>query len=258
MSYNDLVSFEKDMDKLFPFHNAEEWDNVGLQIANSNNIIKKVLITLDLNIKVINFAIKEKFNLILAHHPLIFKPLKKIVAIDDYLSILIKNLVTNNIAFLCLHTNLDKFFNKLLSQKIGLKKIKPLSPDGIGSYGFFPKPMSLKAFLDRVKEKLKLNDLTYTGDESKRIKGVACVGGGGGSYFNHFLKAKKIDLFLTADVRYHTACYADEIGLPIVDAGHYYTENIMLDELKKILDRKYRNEIFFEVSKINTNPLKYN
>lgn len=255
MSYYDLDSFEKELDILFPFNSAEEWDNVGLQIANENIKVKKVLITLDLNLKVIKYAKKNSFDVILAHHPLINQPLNKINAIHDYKSILVKNLILSNIAFIALHTNLDRYFNELLSKKLGLKKIKPLTADGLGSYGYLSRPVKLKDFINAVKEKLVLKKVEYAGDDNKVIKCVAAVGGSGTSYFNNTLKQKRIDVFITGDVRYHTALDAQEGDIAIIDAGHFSTETIMLPELKKLLQKKFRKKIFFEIS-VNKNPIK--
>ena len=103
---------------------AEEWDNTGLQVAAQNIKINKVLITLDLNLNVLEYAKANRFNLIISHHPLIFKGIKNIIAYKHFKSKLIKELLLSKVALFILHTNLDKHFYNLLSKKLKLIKIK--------------------------------------------------------------------------------------------------------------------------------------
>lgn len=257
MSYYDLNAFEKRINKLFPFTNAEDWDNIGLQIAGTNTKIKKVLLTLDLNLQVLKYAETNKFNLIISHHPLIFKAINKIIGYKNYQSLIIKELMKSDIALLVLHTNLDRYFNKLLSKKIGLQKIKFISKNGFGSYGVLKKTLKLREFIKKVKKVLKLEHLRYIGDNNRSIKTVAAIGGSGAEYINDEIM-RKVDLLITSDIKYHSAQSAQEIDLALIDAGHYFTENIMMDELKKKLDTTFKREIKFEINRICTDPIKFN
>jgi dinuclear metal center YbgI/SA1388 family protein len=257
LSYYDLNLFEKKISRLFPEVEAEDWDNVGLQIAAENKPIRKALITLDVNKEVVEYAKQNRFDLIISHHPLIFKGLKKIIAFNHYKHNLVKELLFSKVALFVLHTNLDKYYSKLLAEKLKLSKIKPLSEEGFGSIGLLPKPIKLSTLLDKIKVILKLNHLRYTGSETKKIKKIACIGGSGESFLNRDLLKKKVDVLITADIKYHGAHLSDELSLPVIDAGHYYTENIMMDALKTKLDKLFQKEIIFQVNKIKTDPIKF-
>ena len=236
---------------------AEEWDNTGLQVAAQNIKINKVLITLDLNFNVLEYARANRFNLIISHHPLIFKGIKNIIAYKHFKSKLIKELLLSKIALFILHTNLDKHFYNLLSKKLKLINIKSLSEKGIGSYGVLPRALSLKELVKKVKKELKLKFLKYTGDNNKKIKTVACVGGSGASFVDNILLEKKIDALITSDIKYHAALLSEEFGISLIDGGHYYTENIMMNELKRKLKKAFKDKIIFETNKITTDPFKF-
>ena len=91
---------------------AEKWDNVGLMLGNYNKEVKKVLVCLDVTTKVVKEAIDKKINLIVSHHPLIFKPLKNLDFTEDFKSNIIRNLIKNDISVISFHTNLDSRVNK--------------------------------------------------------------------------------------------------------------------------------------------------
>lgn len=256
MNYYDLNLFEKQISKLFPEIDAEEWDNVGLQVAAENVKINKALITLDLNLQILEYARTNKFDLIISHHPLIFKDVKNIIAYKNYKSQLIKELLLSKVALFVLHTNLDKHFYNILSKRLKLKKIKVLSEQGFGSYGVLSRPLSLKEIMEKVKKELKLKYVRYTGDENKKIKTIACVGGSGDSFINNILLEKKIDALITSDIKYHAAQLSDELSVPVIDAGHYYTENVMMPALKERLKKIFKHKIIFEINKIKTDPFK--
>jgi len=253
-----LNSFERQINKLFPIANAEEWDNTGLQIAADNIKIQKVLITLDLNLKVLKYAKKNNFNLIISHHPIIFKNISHIIAYKNTKSFLIKELLISNIALLVAHTNLDKYFYDLLSKQLKLKKIKTLTEEGFGSYGTLSNPFLLTDLVEKIKTLLNVPHLRYTGNDNDPVKTIACIGGGGGAYINQMLLNRKIDAIITSDIKYHTAQLSEELNIPVIDAGHFYTENIMLPELKKKLEKVFKHKITFEINTIKTDPFKFN
>lgn len=249
----------------FPSCLAEDWDNVGLQIANENIIINNVLITLDITSDVIEYAKEKRFELIISHHPLIFSPISSIIAFNNYLSFLIKELLLYNIAVFVIHTNLDKICFKLLSQIFNLKNIKPIKEEtnsslevGTGSYGEFPMEVTLKELLDMIKKKLNIEKLRYVGNLNKRVRIVGTCGGTGTSLINAQLLKKKIDVLITADLKYHTALDARQMGISVIDAGHYHTEKILLPHLKETLENMFSDtKINFEVANFLSEPLNF-
>jgi len=263
-NYN-LVEFINKLEDEFPSCLAEDWDNVGLQIANENIIINNVLITLDITSDVIEYAKEKKFNLIISHHPLIFSPIYSIIAFNNYLSHLIKELLLYNIAVFVIHTNLDKIYFELLSQMFNLKNIKPIKEEinyslkaGTGSYGELSYEITLKELLEMVKKKLNIEKLKYVGDLNKRVKIIGTCGGTGTSLINEGLTKKGIDVLITADLKYHTALNAKQLGIAVIDAGHYHTEKILLPHLRKKLINLFSDtKISFEVSNFITDPLNF-
>lgn len=121
------------MENFAPPHLAEEWDNIGLHIGDPAAGVDRVLVTLDVNMELVREAMAKNVQLIVSHHPLIYKPLKNL-RYDKPLGAIIKILVENKIAVYCAHTNLDSAacgVNVELAQKLGLKEIKVLNPDKV-------------------------------------------------------------------------------------------------------------------------------
>jgi len=248
------VEFIRLLDREFPDYLAEEWDNVGLQIASDNIAIRRVILTLDVSEDLLKYALENKFNLVISHHPLIFKPIKSIIAFNNFVSSLIHQFLAANIALFVMHTNLDKVFFDRLSKILELENIKPISdePDSeyssFGSFGTLNKNIRLKDLLEIIKKRLNLKNLIYVGDLNKEVKTVGSCGGTGTSYITSKLLDKNIDVFITSDLKYHTAQDAQRLGLAVVDAGHYNTEMVLLPELKKKLEVLFENSgIYFEI-----------
>ncbi len=133
-----LSKLEMILDKLFSKSKALKWDNVGLQVGSKNKEIKNILVTLDANDNCINEAIEKNSDLIFAHHPLIFEPLKTIVD-TNHIQGLVKKLIENNIALYCAHTNydlMDKGLNDFVANKMGLNDIKVLQKNKQQWYKF--------------------------------------------------------------------------------------------------------------------------
>ncbi|MBN1898581.1 MAG: Nif3-like dinuclear metal center hexameric protein [Spirochaetes bacterium] len=264
MKNYSLVQFAEKLEKKFPYCLAEKWDNVGIQIANDNVIVKRVLLTLDVSHGIIEYASKNNFNVIITHHPLIFRPFHNLRAFEDYTAYAIKELLRTNIALIALHTNLDKIYFHALSDIFPLKKIKPIERDlhnpdiGLGSYGQLETPLALKKVMEIIKDKLKIKHLRYVGELDRQVKVIGSCGGSGGSLITKDLVNKHIDVLLTSDIKYHTATLAEQMNIALIDAGHYHTEKVLLflleQNLKKIfLDSK----ILFECSHINTDPIYF-
>lgn len=355
------------METIAPIDLAESWDNVGLQVESGNNSIKSVLVALEATEKVVNEAKEKKADLIITHHPLIFKPIKSVTT-KSSIGRIINDLIKNDISLYCSHTNLDfaeNGTNVILAQLIGIEKSKPFimtekekyfkivvyvpeenlesvrdamgdggagyignysgctfSSMGIGTFipnagsnpyigtinrlqkvkeyrletivskenltvvidkmlkahpyeevaydiiplenkfnkyglgrvGNIPN-MKLVEFCEQIKQKLKADHLKVVGDLDKKVNKV-CVCSGSGAAFIDDAYRTGCDCFITGDVKYHEAQYALELGMALVDAGHFETENIMCSALVEqlnayVIENKLDVNIFPSSSNIN-------
>lgn len=233
----------KILEKKFPKINAEEWDNVGLLVGDYDKEVKKIQFSIDASLEVIENAIKEKVDMIITHHPFIFKAIKSINE-QDILSKKIRALIRNDINIYSIHTNLDSSvsgLNDYVLEKLGYTNYKFLDYDeekncGIGRIFKLDKEKDLKKFIEELKLKLQISNLRVISNNlNKKIKKVALINGSAMSYWRK-AKKEKIDLFITGDVGYHDALDARESGLAVIDFGHYESEHffheVLIKELK--------------------------
>lgn len=238
-----------------PFENSLSFDNTGLLIGNLETKVKKVLLSLDITSKVIKEAADIGANLIVTHHPIIFKPLKNL-NFDDLTS----KMIVNNINAICAHTNLDvaeKGVNFELAKKLELSDLRPLTYEEekpMGIIGDLEKEMNCKEFAEFVKTELECENLRYT-TVDKKIKKVGLCSGSGGCFAK---KAKKqgCDAFVTGEIKHSDILGSNELGLMIVDAGHYRTENVIIKPLCEKLQKQFPN-LEFAVSKAFTDNISY-
>lgn len=255
----------KCMEDIAPVYLAENWDNVGLLVGDKDSAVSKILLALDATDEVIEEAIYYKADMIITHHPIIFKPIKSITA--ETLNGKIYKLIKNNISIYSAHTNFDIAFggtSDILARKLGLCDIQVLEPTavfddqtyGVGRIGELKDCVVFGDFVNTLKDILDIASVNVIGDLSKKLKRIALCTGSGSEYL---MKAyhKGADLYISADVKYHDAQMAQELGIGWVDATHYASENIAIPVLKQYLEdqfnlRNYEVECF--VSKINGQP----
>lgn len=248
----DIYDF---LDEIAPFNSALSFDNCGLLAGNLHSVAQKVLVSLDITKDVIKEAQKENANLIISHHPVIFKPITQI-NFGSTIHLLCKN----EINAICAHTNLDvanRGVNFELAQKLKLTNCRPLTYEEsqpMGIVGELPQKMGAKKFAKFVKSSLGCDGLRYT-DAQKEIYTVAVCSGSAGEFaqqaYNH-----GADAFVTGEIKHSQILKANESGLMIVDAGHFKTENIIIEPLSKMLKDKFNGTEFF-ISKSCTDNIKY-
>ncbi len=240
---------------------AYEWDNVGLQVGSLNQTLTGVLFALDVTKEVVAEAIEKQANVIVAHHPLIFKPLERINT-DTYKGQLLRTLIRHDLALYVAHTNYDRApagMNDALSRRIGIKD--PLVLDeadvedahGIGRIGDF-EPMSLDEAVRHIKDRLGIEDARLiTRKPNKTIKRVA-VSGGSGAHHMYAAKFKGADLYVTGDIDYHEAHDIEQLGLTALDVGHY-AERVFASALKEAFET-HGFDVPLHVSEVATNPFR--
>lgn len=219
------------LNELAPMELAESWDNVGLMLGRVNKEVRKILIALDITDEVVRQAIDHKVDLIVTHHPLIFKPCKSITD-RQWQQELILTLAENCIAVYSAHTNLDAVssgVNDALAKALELEDYEILDDvSHIGRIGSV-EPTSIEQFGIKVKKALAA-DYVVLGNAGKGVKTVAVCGGAGADFIKLAL-AKGADTLVTGDIKYHEAQEAVFSGLNIIDAGHQPTERLILESL---------------------------
>ncbi|WP_373892831.1 Nif3-like dinuclear metal center hexameric protein [Virgibacillus natechei] len=348
---------------------AYEWDNPSLQIGSYNHTVRKVMVTLDVLESVVDEAIENKVDLIIAHHPLLFKPMKEI-NVDTPQGRIVHKLMQHNISVYASHTNLDVAtggVNDMLCDALNIKSrevlaetksqelykiaiyvpsshvnevreafntggaghignyshctfqsagqgtFKPLEGTnpyignynelekvdefklesivqeeklpqviraiidahpyeepaydifplenkakalGIGRIGTLDQQMSLEDFCEQVKAAFGISYLRVIGNLTKEVKEIAILGGSGEKYID-IAKEKGADVYITGDMSFHTAQEALQIGLSVIDPGHYI-EKVMKNGTKDYLVDKLQNDnVEVIVSQANTEPFQF-
>ena len=254
------------LESIAPPFLQESYDNAGLIVGNPEDEIKGILVSLDAIESVVEEAIKTGCNMIVAHHPIVFKGLKKITG-KNYVERTIIKAIKNDIAIYAIHTNLDNILyngvNEKIAEKIGLQKCKILAPKkltfdnnevGAGIIGTLPNPIEESAFLHTLKKTMETSCVKHTRLLNKPINKIAICGGAGSFLLPEAIK-QEADLFITADFKYHEFFDANN-QIVIADIGHFESEQFTIDLLTKLLSEKFSTFAIRSVSH-STNPVFY-
>lgn len=226
-----------------PAELRQSWDNVGLLVGDPSAPVEKVLVALDITRDVVKEAVEGGYSLIVAHHPVMncaWHPVQT-VRPDNEQGWVLTTLIQNHITAICMHTNLDSAqggVNDALAEALGLGEIGPLSSDGLGRVGTLPEEMDLPAFAAFVKERLGASGVRYAACGEKKIRRVA-VGGGACGEFAALAAELSCDAFVTADLKYHDFQNAAPLGLHLLDAGHFPTENVVCPVVQRLLRESF-------------------
>lgn len=221
------------LEENFPVQNKEEWDNVGLMVGDREAEIKKAYVCLDVTSKIIEFAIKNGCNLIITHHPFIMSPISNIDYKDEKAS-MIRDIIKNDINVYSMHTNFDSSIggiNDILASLLELNDYTPKTAQ-IFRKGYLKNEITLKEFINNVKNILNVKNVICCGEDDKKIKTVGICSGGGGSVI---MDAYPCDVFFTGEAKYHEFQNALANDIAVVAAGHFETENIALFKIRDIL-----------------------
>ncbi len=255
-----------------------EYDNVGLLVGSEDHEVSRILACLDVTPEVVEEAVAMEADLIVAHHPLIFRKLSRITPSDTTGS-LIYRLIKNDIGVLAAHTNLDAApggVSFVLADRLGLIEVHFLATEeqpkslrnggnsgagparavrqtGFGAIGKLPEPMDVSGFLDLVGERLGSSGIRCSGNPSTIHKVAVC--GGAGSSLVDEARRQGADAYITADLKYHEFFSGSDAFL-LVDAGHYESE---VPVVKALCDRLRDRFPDLEVhhTAVDTNPVRY-
>ena len=223
------------LERIAPKRLAEEWDNPGLLLGSPAQEVHKILTCLDVTDEVVAEAASLGADMIVAHHPMIFKGIKKLRT-DLPLGARLQKLMVHGIAVAAAHTNLDTAeggVNDVLAKAIGLTDIQPFAAKAeegaeptLGRIGCLPESMAIEDFARQVKKNLPVEYVRLVRAGDKAVKKVALCSGAGA--------------YVTGDVKYHEAQQAVEMGIHVIDGGHFGTEF----PVAAVLAERLREELF--------------
>lgn len=257
---NDILTY---IHTIAPPYMKESWDNVGLNCGHTNRPVTKILVALDPFTHVCQEAKQWGADLLVTHHALIWKP--GFVTDSSVWGSNTLYLIENGIAHINAHTNLDCApggVNDVLAETLGLQNIQVIRPGGVdengNEWGLLHcgdvAEQSLDDFLATVKSSLHCDGLRYV-SAGKPVRKVA-VGGGSCAGAMHDAVAAGCDTFVTADIRYNQFWDAHDLGLNLIDAGHFHTENPVVTVLAAKLQAQFP-QIEVKISETHTDCMKF-
>lgn len=248
------------LESFAPLPLQESYDNAGLQVGLTATEVSGVLLCLDVTEKVIDEAVAKGCNLIVAHHPLLFRGLKQIGDATQPERCVTKAL-KKDIAIYAMHTNLDNAeggVNYEIAYRLGMEDVRFLLPNaqggGSGVIGALPVEMNARTFLQSVKKEFGVECLMHNELLRRPIRTVALCGGAGDFLLQEAVN-QQADAFLTGEMHYHTYMGMEQT-IQIAVAGHYQTEQYTKDLIAKTL-REQCEGLRIVISQENTNPICY-
>lgn len=239
------------LSEIIPESLREPWDNDGLMCASDSTIeVRRALVTLDVTEEAIDYAISGGFNLILSHHPLIFKPLGSITE-DNHISRKVIDLIKHDIAVISLHTRADKVgggVNDILAEILGITDAVPFGEGDLGRIGSLKEELSLEDFSYLLKGLLDCDGVRVA-DAYIPVERVAVVGGDGKSFVADAI-AMGADTYVSGRIGYNVMTEAAEMGINLIEAGHFFTEQPVTGYFKSLLQSMDRN-MYVEVLRSN-------
>ena len=228
MNCRELITF---LETEVPLETAEGWDNPGFLVGDKDKEIKKVLVVLDITNEAVDYAIDQKADFILAHHPIIFSKINKCTS-DDFLQKKLLKLIRHDICAYGMHTCYDVCrMGDQVADRLNLKEIQgpvELSKShnekafgkGIGIVAKIEDGISVGEYAKKVKEAFSLENVMVFGNLDTKISKLAVVPGSGRSMISE-AKSTGADVFLTGDIGHHEGLDAVDMGMCVIDAGHY-------------------------------------
>jgi len=250
----DILNF---IETLAPRSMKMDWDNVGLNCGHRDRPVQKILVALDPFTHVCQEAKDIGADLLVTHHALIWKP--GFITDQDVQGRNTLFLIENGITHINAHTNLDQApggVNDILAQALGLEDIQLINPqNGVGLLRCGDvAEQPLDSFLNTVKKALGCDGLRYV-SSGKPVSKVA-VGGGSCAGGMMEVLAASCDTFVTADIKYNQFWDAHDLGLNLIDAGHFHTENPVISVLASKIAAQFP-DVTVKISETHTDCMKY-
>ncbi len=230
------------LEQLAPLALAEEWDNVGLLVGDADWPADRVMTCLTITPETVAEAVEGRAQLVVAHHPLPFRPVKSITSATTVGRLLLE-LIRNSIAVYSPHTAFDSAsagVNQHIAIGLGMQEICPLIPStsdaevGVGRCGLVGEPLTLGELAERTKEFLAAPSVRIVGHGERSVSRVAIACGSGGSLLEAAL-AMECDALVTGELTFHSCLEAEARGVGVVLAGHFASERFALLSLADYL-----------------------
>lgn len=246
-----------------PLRLAEDWDNVGLIAGDRQREVKNVMTCLTITAETANEAVAKNVDLIVSHHPLPFRPVKKLTT-DNVPSELLWKLAGAGVSVYSPHTAFDSAaggINQMIADKIGIKNAKPLAPIvddaealGAGRYGRLVGNVPLDDFVADVKAQFGLDRMQVVAPAGDEVSKVAIACGSGGSFLD---KAAHVgcDAMITGEATFHTCLDAKAKGVALILLGHYSSERFAVEALADLLQKEF-SDLKVWASEDECDPLK--
>ena len=254
MTVRELYAF---LEEKMPRALSCDWDNDGLMVCpDDTKEVRRVLVALDITAAVAEHAIKEGYDLVVSHHPLIFHPLKAVCP-SDVIAKKVIRLLLSGVSAMSFHTRLDAVsggVNDVLANALGLCDVTPFGKDGeeMGRIGNLPASMSLREFAELVKTATGAKYVQIS-DGGKPVSRVAVLGGGGAGE-SGAAAAAGADTYLTGDLRHDQLTEAPERGMNMVQGGHFFTENLVCERIREML---HEADATLTVDIVNSYPAEF-
>lgn len=235
------------LDDFAPRRLAEDWDNVGLLVGDRKRAVSKAMTCLTITPESVDEAIQKDVQLIVTHHPLPFRPLKRITA-DNVSGNMLLQLIEHRIAVYSPHTAFDSAqqgINQRLADGLGILKSKPIQafendPDQLGSgrYGKLDQKSSLASVVNSVQTFLGLSGLHCVGESQQDVQRVAVACGSAGQFLQPAMRVG-CDCLVTGETNFHTCLEAKANGVALILTGHYASERFAVEALAEILAKEF-------------------
>lgn len=219
---------------------ACDWDNVGLLAGRRDKEVKKILLALDATDEVVQMAVEQKADMLITHHPMLFSPIRRVTD-EDMNGRRLLLLIQNDISYYAMHTNYDtRGMADLAARLLKLQECTVLEEikdgEGIGRVCVLPRRMTLRECAEQVKKAYQIPNVKLFGPLDKEVYKVAiCPGAGKGTLKEVF--RFNCDVYITGDIDHHSGIDAVDMGLCIIDAGHYGIEHIFMEDVKAYLEK---------------------
>lgn len=242
MTYT-VSDIKNEIEKHFPLKYAMDWDNPGLMAGRSDKKVKKIIIALDATTEIIEAAVLEAADMVITHHPLIFKGVKS-VSDESSTGNKILKLIENGISLYSMHTNYDiasEGMGTAVAKRLDANILSPLeitgdeegTAIGVGFIAELKDKISVRELAAKIKERFGISGIFFY-DAGKNISKIAVCPGSGRGMLRHAL-INKCDVLITGDMGHHDGIDALDDGISLIDAGHFGLEQVFVEEMSEFI-----------------------